>query len=183
MLLPQGLISSPYEVLDYQSTLTLHDAAGTQATFHRVQRVWFLQEGVSAILDHAWGAGVLLTHYFNSAGTLADAFRDGPRRHLVIELKRPMARGETLAFDVQRTVIAGFTQDAESLETTIDHPVRRVGATVVFPMTRPCLAATLESEDEITPLPVRRRHDQRTQISIDVMQPRPHTPYTIRWRW
>lgn len=54
-LLPSGFPSSPYEVLDYQATLTLHDARGPRSTFWRRQRVRFLQDGVSAILDHAWG--------------------------------------------------------------------------------------------------------------------------------
>src|SRR4051794_35669641 len=82
-LLPEGLFSSPYEVLDYDAQLTLHDARGAWATFWRRQRVRFLQDGVSAILDHAWGAGVVATHYDNSAGSLDDSFVDEGRRHLV----------------------------------------------------------------------------------------------------
>ena len=143
-LLPRGLTLSPYKVLDYQAVLTLHDVRGVWATFRRVQRVRFVQDGVSAMYGHAWGDGVLLAHYHHGAGTLDDAFKDGNRRHLVIALRRPMGRGETLAFDVERTALAGFTRDEESLETTIDHPVERLGAAVVFPRQRPCLTATLD---------------------------------------
>jgi hypothetical protein len=46
MLLPGGLLTSPYEVLDYAATLTLHDARGMYATFARRQRIRFLQNGV-----------------------------------------------------------------------------------------------------------------------------------------
>src|SRR5262245_48042183 len=87
-LLPQGIRISPYDVLDYRATLVLHDVKGAKATFHRTQKVRFLQDGVRAILDHAWGDGILLTHYEHSAGPLEDSFMDHGRRHLVIDLKR-----------------------------------------------------------------------------------------------
>ncbi|TAK28811.1 MAG: hypothetical protein EPO21_21895 [Chloroflexota bacterium] len=76
MLLPEGLIKSPYEILNYESTLTLHDPRGMRATVKRRQEVRFLQEGVAGILDHVWGDGVTLTYYHNDAGKLADSFRD-----------------------------------------------------------------------------------------------------------
>src|SRR3954469_23512602 len=101
-VLPEGLICSPYEILDYTATLTLHDAKGARATFERRQRVRFLQDGVSAILDHAWGDGVVMTAYHNDAGRLADWFRDGARRHLVIDLGRRMRKGAWLSFRVER---------------------------------------------------------------------------------
>ena len=44
-LLPQGLIGSPYEILDHQATLVLTDAKGCLAIFRRTQRVRFLQDG------------------------------------------------------------------------------------------------------------------------------------------
>src|SRR5215207_9794005 len=71
LLLPGGLIGSPYEVLDYRATLVLHDRKGMRATFRRRQRVRFLHDGVGAVLDHAWGDGIVLTAYDNDAGTLA----------------------------------------------------------------------------------------------------------------
>src|SRR5438094_175504 len=88
MLLPQGLITSPYEVLDYNATLVLHDRRGARATFQRQQKIRFLQHGVSGILDHAWGEGILLSNYRHTAGTLEDTFKDHGRRHLVVGLKR-----------------------------------------------------------------------------------------------
>jgi hypothetical protein len=98
MILPQGLVSSPYEILDYQSTLILHDPQRVHATFHRAPQIRFLQDGVSAILDHAWGDGVVVTSYTNGAGRIKDSFRDAGRRHLVIGLPRHMRKGEGLSF-------------------------------------------------------------------------------------
>src|SRR5688572_10113550 len=74
LLLPGGLVGSPYEVLDYRATLELHDRRGMRATFRRRQRGRFLHDGVGALLDHAWGDGIVLTSYHNEAGRLADSF-------------------------------------------------------------------------------------------------------------
>jgi hypothetical protein len=183
LVLPDGLPTSPYEVLDYAAALVLHDARGLRATFRRRQRVRFLHDGVAALLDHAWGDGVLLTGYRTDVGRLADVVRDGNRRHLVIALKREMAEGTTLAFGVERAAMAGFTRDAEWLETTIDHPIRRLRPCIVFPRTRPCQRATLHHAGRVHRLPVVRRRDGRTVVRFDALEPRPHTPYTIRWRW
>src|SRR5437763_645952 len=87
---PEDPGNGPYRVLDYQAILTLEDPRGSVATFRRRQAVEFLQAGVSAILDHAWGDGILLTHYQHSAGPLEDSFKDGRCRHLVIGLERAM---------------------------------------------------------------------------------------------
>lgn len=182
-LLPEGIYSSPYEVLDYDATLTLHDAQGMQATFQRKQRVRFLQDGVSAILDHAWGDGVLLTHYDHSAGRLAGSYKDQGRRHLVIQLERPMRRGETLEFMVRRTGAANFTNGEEWLETTIDHPVCHLTRRVVFPKDRPCKHATLYAEGRTVLLPVESLPDGTTQVIFETTRPMAHEPYLLRWSW
>src|SRR3954471_9681415 len=70
MLLPEGLTQSPYEILDYHVRLILHDVPGMRATFFRSQKVRFRQRGVSALLDHAWGSGVVMTGYHNDAGPI-----------------------------------------------------------------------------------------------------------------
>lgn len=182
-ILPDGLISSPYEILDYRVSLTLHDSAGAHATFERTQRIRFLQDGVSAILDHAWGDGVLLTHYNNTAGTLEDSFKDQGKRHLVIALKRAMGKGETLDFDVTRTSMVGFTQPEEWQETTIDHPINHLSCRTVFPKERPCREATLHCDGFQVPLPVLQQPDGRTFVRCEVLRPKSHLPYTVRWSW
>jgi hypothetical protein len=87
-VLPEGLVTSPYEILDYSGTLVLHDRQGKRATFHRTQKVRFQQSGVSAILDHYWGDGIRLTHYQHSAGPITASLHDGDKNHLVIGLSR-----------------------------------------------------------------------------------------------
>jgi hypothetical protein len=182
-ILPEGLRVTPYEILDYEGTLILSDAQGGRAVFRRTQQIRFLQEGVAAILDHFWGDGVSLTDYANTAGQLADSFSDGGRHHLAIDLARPMHRGEQLAFDVERTALASFSADDEWLETTIDHPIHRLGQRVIFPADRPCQHAELATPDGIIPLQPVRLGDGRTALRFTVPHPKADTPYLVRWHW
>ena len=169
-LLPGDILSSPYEVLEYDATLTLHDPAGMRATFARQQRIRFLQDGVTAILDHAWGDGVVVTHYTNDAGHLEESFNDAGRRHLVIGLRRRMAQGDTLAFAVQRQAMVGFTQAEEWLETTIDHPVSRLRRTILFPKDRPCRRAVLDIAGHRLRLPISHRSAGTTMVRVAIAE-------------
>lgn len=181
-LLPEGIVRSPYEVLDYRATLRLLDARGLHASFTRRQRIRFIQNGVSAILDHAWGNGVLSAHYHNTAGLLEDSLRDGDLRHLVVGLRRRMARGDRLTFSVSRLAIAAFTQSDEWLQTTVDHPVQRIGCRVIFPKERRCLRATLSVGPLRVPLPVIEQGGHSV-IAFETFAGQAHTPYTIHWSW
>ena len=182
-VMPGGADSSPYEVLDYDATLTLDDVWGRVATFRRQQRVRFLQDGVAAIMDHAWGAGIILTSYHHSAGAIEDSFRDEGKRHLVIGLKRAMKRGEELQFRVERRAMESFTTENGVLETTIDHPIRRLSRAVIFPKHRPVQMASYDDGTMQARLPIFNRPDGRTMVGFALSTPRPNTIYTIRWRW
>jgi hypothetical protein len=182
-LLPEGPIGSPYEILDYRATLVLDGPDGHRATFHRTQQVCFLQNGVSAILDHFWGDGVQLVDYRNTAGPIGDSFKDQGRRHLVIDLEHAMGRGEVLTFNVERTALVGFTADEEWLEMTIDHPIRRLTRTIVFPHDRPCRSASLVVGEQVSPLEVKRTRDGRSLLQVRISNPKSDTPYTIHWSW
>lgn len=183
ILLPAGVPANPYEIMDYQATLFLHDPKGIKATFQRSERIRFLQDGVAAIMDHFWGDGVVLTSYQNDAGVLKDSFRDEGRRHLVIGLKRPMGKGEELTFGVVRTAMVGFTGEEEWLETRIDHPARRLSRGIVFPKYRPCLNARLHCEGHEMELPITALADGRTSVGFNIQKPKAWVAYTIRWSW
>ncbi len=182
-ILPEGPLTSPYEVLHYKSTLILHDETGNRATFKRKQKIRFLQHGVAAILDHAWGEGFVLAGYRNTAGVLGDSLRDEGVRHLVIELDRPRSRGEELEFQVERDAIGAFTSSDGILETTIDHPIQRLAPSIEFPKSRPVKEAVLSFKEERWPLPIVWLPDGRTRVSFDLKTPEPHVPYVVRWEW
>ena len=60
-----------YEVLEYESTLELLDAKGQRATFHKREKVRYLQDNVIAYQDQAWGDGEILLQYRCTPGTRA----------------------------------------------------------------------------------------------------------------
>lgn len=182
LLLPEGFICSPYQVLDYEMTLTLEDTRGSAAVLRRRQRVQFQQDGVAAILDHFWGDGILVG-YQTSAGRVIDSFKDGTRRHLVIELKQPMARGQILEFTVERRVLETFFGTEGWEETTIDHPIRHLSRTIQFPQARPCQMAHLEQLGQVRPLHVFTTPAGATELKVRIPKARTDTPYIIRWTW
>lgn len=182
-LLPHGLLGSPYEVLNYTSIVTLDDPEGMHATIERHERIRFLQEGVSAILDHAWGDGVVMTSYQTNVGHVEGSLRDAGKRHLVLGLRRPAHRGEIVEFAVERKLVAAVTQNEEWLETVIDHPVRQIACTVRFPQARPCKQASLVTSDREMIVPVIKESKDVTVVQFHQFFPKPHAPYTLRWSW
>ena len=183
MLLPEGPLRSPYEILDYDATLILHDQRGARATFHRTQQIRFLQDGVAGLLDHAWGAGVLVTNYRHSAGKLEDSFKDQGTRHLVVSLPKATQRGEQLRFQVSREVMEAFTSDIGSVETAIDHPVLQLRRAIIFPRSRPVHQAMAQVAGKQWVLPITHLADGRTLVRLEVRNPRAYTTYTVRWSW
>jgi hypothetical protein len=182
-LIPGGLLTSPYEILDYRSVLTLHDPEGMRATYAREQYVRFLQDGVTAVLDHAAGQGILASDYEHSAGRLEGSYKDGDWRHFVVGLRRRMHRGDVLQFRVRREARAGFLKPDGWLETTLDHPIAQLSPSIVFPKDRPCRWAALEWGTRRIRLPAIRRRDGRTAVHVRIPHPRPFLPYRIRWAW
>ena len=183
LLLPEGLLPGPYDVLHFDATLTLHDPLGRRATFARRQTVRFRQDGVGAILDHCWGDGIALAEYETDAGTLIGSLADGARRHLVVALGRRTRRGELLTFRVRRRAMAAFGAGEEWLETVVDHPVQALRRTVVFPRARPCRLAVLEAGGARRQLPIRADAQGRTVVSVTIARPLAHMAYTMRWAW
>ena len=182
-IFPENPDETPYEVLDYRGVLVLHDSRGRRATFLRQQKILIAQEGVSAILDHMWGTGVVLADYRNTAGSIGDSFADSGRRHLMIKLKRPMHRGQVLDFAVRRLAMASFGFNECWLETAIDHPVLKLSQMIVFPKARPCQIAWLQLDDGSFEIPVAVRADGRTVIRFELPHPGINPLYLVRWLW
>lgn len=182
-LAPEGFGHSPYRVMSYRSIVSFDSPAGQYAFVRRMQQVQFLQDGVTAVLDHVWGDGVPVAHYDHSAGQLEGSFVDRGVRHLLIGLKRRARRGEVRTFDVERLAIAGFTAPEEWLETIIDHPAEHLSREVVFPIERPCQRAVLHAGSQRMTLPVRRDRAGRTRIRFTVYRPVESLSYCLRWRW
>ena len=182
LLLPESVLEHPYEVLDYDGVLTLHDHKGLKATFKRRERVRFLQDGVGGMLEHLWGDGITVG-FSNNAGMIGDTIRDAKARHLIVELKRSMAKGEELEFAVKRINMVGFTKSREWLETVVDHPISKLTRSVVFPSSRPCQEATLSWGGQAIALPIETLPDGRTLVRFRIARPQMNTSYLLNWSW
>jgi hypothetical protein len=182
-LAPDGVDFSPYEILDYDATLTLHDPRGQKSTFAKKQLVRFLQNRVGGILDHVWGWGDQVGAYQSSAGPLTEEIADQGVRHLVISLNHPMAAGDPLMFQVTREARNAFTASTGLVETCVDHPIWQLKRTVIFPKERPCQSAKLVVAPFELELPIYELADGRTMVRVDIPNPTANTPIQIHWTW
>jgi hypothetical protein len=182
-LMPEGLTPSPYKILGYDAVLTLIDADGKYATFERTQRVMFQQDGVTALLDHFWGDGIAAAQYSTTAGTLGRLIQDAGRRHLMIELRRPMMRGDVFEFTTERSMMEAFPREHEYFEVTIDHPIVRLGYVILFPKERPCQRAELVIEGRREILPIEWLPGGKTLVHLEVPNADLHTAYRVEWKW
>ena len=75
-----------FEVLEYESTLTLKDKQGKRATFKKHEKVCYLQENIIAYQDQAWVDGEVLCNYRCSPGIPVDRYRPGQKTYILISL-------------------------------------------------------------------------------------------------
>ncbi len=182
LLLPDGP-GNPYHTLDCDATLVLHDPRGSRATFQRKQAIRFTQNGVSALLDRAWGDGVILTNYRHSAGLMEDTFKDGGVRHLIVGLKRPASKGQELRFVVERETMESFGDSKGTLQTGFDHPIGHFSQTIIFPKERPVQLAVLRQPMGDIVLRAIQLPDGRTAIKVRLSSPELGSKYAVDWSW
>lgn len=177
-----------YEILWYDATLTLSDPAGHEALLERRQRIRFLQNGVVALYDHAWGDGKIFEGYRVTPGKVVDRFQVGHRFHTLIALRETKNRGDEMTYRVRRRILDGFLQPQEWLETEIDHPTAQLRLSVIFPKERPCVSVSIvrASDGHRLPLPqsaVKQGEDGRVTLTYSLDEPQLGERYAIHWRW
>jgi hypothetical protein len=150
--------SGMYEILDYDSTLTIKDAKGKRARLERREHIKLLQDNVVAIHDHAWGDGELFAAYRCRPGTAVDFYQDGSKWNVLISLRETKNRGDALDFRVEREIKDGLTQRSEWLETEVDHLMRRLCLSIIFPQARRCRRAVLVRRTTSQTLPLGEKH-------------------------
>ncbi len=79
-----------YEVLDYESTLELHDRKGKKATFKKRKKVKYLQDNIIAYQDYGWGDGEILLNYCTSRGKAVDRYRSGYKTYIFLSLREEL---------------------------------------------------------------------------------------------
>jgi hypothetical protein len=176
-----------YEVLDYETTLELKDKQGSKATFHKRQKVKYLQNNIIAYQDQAWGDGEILLDYSCSPGQEADRYRPGHKTYILISLREEKKKGDTDEFFIDWGIKDGFLREVEQWGTEISHRTKRLKTGVIFPKSRPPIQTWLVEqltnkkhslETNTTQLP-----DGRWLVQWESTKPRLHENYIIKWEW
>ena len=176
-----------FEVLEYESTLEFHDSKGKRATFHKRQKVRYLQDNIIAYQDQAWGDGQILLRYRCSPGKAVDRYRLGHKTHILISLREVKNKGDLDEFNIQWGIRDGFSRSVEQWETEISHATRRLKIRLIFPKdSHPKRVVLIESDQQNTLVlgaASRTLPDGRWQVVWEKENPRLHERYILKWRW
>ena len=177
-----------YEILDYDATLEIVDPKGGKAILTRREVVRFLQNNVVAIHDHAWGDGELFARYNCQPGVPVDFYEDGSKYNILISLRETKNRGDVVEFWIEREVKGGLLDENEWFETEIDHWMKHLKLSVIFPKERPCRRATLSRRSTEKTTLLSQEHfallpDGRQKLTWETSRPKLHDRYAIKWVW
>lgn len=177
-----------YEVLDYEVTLELHDKTGTRATFKKRKHIRYLQNGIIAYADSAWGDGKILARYKCSPGVAVDWYRSGYKTHILLSLRDVKNRGDEDEFNIQWNIHDGFLEPDGFWGTNITNRTRRVKVNVIFPKSRPperfVLVETNRAKSHTLGSEAKRQlPDGRWVVSWEKEKPRLYEHYLFKWWW
>ena len=175
-------------MLEYESTLELHDRKGNLATFSKREKVRYLQNYIITYQDQAWGDGEILINYRCSPGSPVDRYRSGYKTHILISLREVKNKGDIDVFNVEWGIHHGFLLPKGFWATEISHRTRQAKTQIIFPKSRPPLSITIVeknrqrtrklSKDAFVQLP-----DGRWMITWQCSSPKLFEQYVLNWEW
>ena len=177
-----------YEVLDYESTLELHDRGGKKATFKKRKKVRYLQDNIIAYQDHGWGDGKILINYRTSRGKAVDRYRAGYKTYILLSLREVKNRGNIDEFNIAWDIRNGFLTEDGYWSTDITNQTRRIKINVIFPKSRPPSRLTIEENNRqrthiLNKDAQKRLPDGRWRVTWETNKPRLYEVYILRWIW
>jgi hypothetical protein len=177
-----------YEVLNYESTLTLHDPKGKRATFSKVKKVRYLQDNIIAFQDYAWGDGEILLNYRTSRGKPVDSYRSGFKTNVLISLREVKNRKDEDEFNIQWNIRNGFLTKDGYWSTDVEQKTKHIKVNVIFPKSRQPQRIMLEESNnkrtrELGHDYLRQLPDGRWQVIWEMDKPKLYEIYVLRWLW
>ena len=174
--------------MEYESTLIFHDPKGQRATYHKRQKVRYLQNNIIAYQDQAWGDGEILQRYRCSPGKPVDRYRLGHKTYILISLREVKNKGDQDVFYIHWGIKNGFLRDEEQWETEISHPTGHLKIRLLFHKERfPKRVVILESDgqrsQELPASAIQTLPDGRCQVVWEKANPRLHERYILKWSW
>jgi hypothetical protein len=177
-----------YKVESHHATLELLDEQGQRAIYSKRQKVTFLQDGVFAIQDQAWGDGDIFADYRCSPGIAVDRHIESYRWKILISLRATKNRGDTEEFIMERTIRNGFTTSTEHFQSQIDHPTKQLTLSVIFPRQRLPKTVFVMEQNVKRSFALSKEYgiplsQGRVQYQWEVEKPRLYEAYILRWEW
>ena len=177
-----------YKVLDYEVFLRIRDKNGKKATIQKREVVEYLQDGVVAILDQAWGDGIILVNYRTSPGREVDRYQRGHKTNIVISLRKPINKSDIDEHIFEWEMQNGFRKKHGIWSTDISHKTNKVKVTITFPKSRPPYKARIiESNlNRRTDLDLGKMQQLPTgswQLTWEKKSPRLYESYILDWDW
>lgn len=177
-----------YEVIDYESTLELHDRQGEKATFSKRQKVRYLQNHTIAFEDQAWGDGKILIDYNCSPGTPVDQYRIDYKTLILISLREVKNRGDSDTFNIRWGIRNGFSKNTELWATEVRRRIRNLKVSLIFPEDRPPQRWVLIEKNRQRTLSLGKESrqklpDGRWKIRWEKHKPKLFETYILKWEW
>ncbi len=176
-----------YEVLDYESTLEIHDKEGNKATLNKRNTVRFLQDNIIAFQDYAWGDGRYLVNYSVNPGKPVDRYRIDNKTYILLSLREVRNKGDIEEFNIRWQIKKGFLKKDGWWTTEIDKRFKCVKVNVIFPKDRPPQKVVLleKNTNRIQRLDrnIKKLPDGRWKVTWESKNPRLYERYIIKWEW
>ena len=177
-----------YEVLEYDSTLVLHDCKGERASYRKRQKVRYLQDNIIAFEDQAWGDGKILVGYKCSPGVPVDQYRLDYKTFILISLREVKNKGDINDFNIEWGISRGFLRQTEQWGTEIRRPVRKLIVSVIFPKKRPpqqmeMVEKSSQRRFSLDPNIKQQLPDGRWRVVWEKSNPRLSETYILEWKW
>lgn len=177
-----------YEIIDYETTLTLHDPKGKKATLRKREEVKFLQDGVVVFEDFGWGEGSVMLNYKCSPGKVVDSYRSGYKKVIVISLRKIMSKGDKEEFNISWDMKDSFVTNDEAWLTEINRKFQNIKVNVIFPASRPPRKVMIEESNSkrskiLGEDSIKKLSNGTWRVSWETKNPRLYESYNLRWEW
>jgi len=177
-----------YEVLEYESTLELHDKTGKRATSKKRKRVRYLQNEIIAYQDYGWGDGEQFLDYQAKPGIAVDRYKAGYKTYILLSLRDVKNRGDVDEFHIQWKIKNGFLKTDGFWETDVSSRTRNMKVRVIFPEGRPprnvrLVEGNIRRTTNLGSDAIKQLPDGRWQVTWEKRKPRLYEHYVIRWDW
>ena len=176
-----------YEVLDYETSLEIHDPKGKKATLAKRMVVRYLQDNIIAFQDTYWANGKV-TSYQVSPGKAVDEYKSGYLTYVLISLRTVKNKGNVDEFNMQWLITGGFKKTDGFWQTDVMNRMKQMNVDLIFPAGRHPTKVYLEEKNRKASLTLaagatKKLPDGRFKVSWLQDAPKLFEHYVLRWEW